>query len=572
MKHRILRSTMVNAVIACLATATVMVNQTGYLPTANKEFFTTTAADSFHIVSFGTSAIVYRGAISISKTNDGASGTTVYRGDFTEFSREGMYSIITSAHDTSEPFLIDEQVFNPVAAKALKGFYYQRCGMALTSSYAGLYAHPACHMNDGIFHRTTDTTGKKVSIGGWHDAGDYGKYIVNAGISVATLLMAYESFPSKFSSDRTDIPESGNGIPDILDESRYEIRWMMTMQHWNGGVYCKLTREQFSRFMMPQKDTTTRYLYRISSAATGDFAAVCARAARIFAPFDKQFADSCLHAARSAWEYLHAHPRIVPERGFRNPDGTATGEYGDRVDSDERLWAATELYATTGEEEYNTYFLQHTPAPAIVRSMSWSNVQTMANLTYLFSSNSPMSPIMDTLRASLLSYAAALHVKIAQDGFHVAIQPGEYRWGSNSEVLNRAILLIYAFEVDHDPAFLTDARSQLNYILGCNINDICFVTGIGTNHVMHPHHRPSASDGIAEPVPGLMAGGPNQFLQDSVLQSRYTFSTPAARCYIDHRESYASNEIAINWNAPLVFVAGYFADDSAADRTRERQR
>jgi endoglucanase len=125
-------------------------------------------------------------------------------------------------------------------------------------------------------------------------------------------------------------------------------------------------------------------------------------------------------------------------------------------------------------------------------------------------------------------------------------------------VLNKALLLIYAYEQTDNNSYFQIASMQLNYIMGTNAHNISFITGVGTNSVMHPHHRPSVADGVINPVPGLLAGGPDQYLDDPVLQSHFNSSTPPALCYIDDVGSYASNEIAINWNAPLVFVSGYF--------------
>ena len=148
--------------------------------------------------------------------------------------------------------------------------------------YAGVYYHSSCHPGDGFYHSSTGQSGFKLSTGGWHDAGDYGKYIVNAGITLGTSLLAYESFPSKFNQDDLNIPESGNSIPDLLDEVRYELEWYLKMQNSNGGVYFKLTKQQFESFIMPNNDSGMRYIYQLSSNATGDFVAVMARASRIF--------------------------------------------------------------------------------------------------------------------------------------------------------------------------------------------------------------------------------------------------------------------------------------------------
>ena len=171
-------------------------------------------------------------------------------------------------------------LYDDVYKKSLKGYYFQRCGTALLQPHAGVYYHAACHPGDGFYHSSTGQSGFRLTTGGWHDAGDYGKYVVNSGITVGTLLLAYERFPEKFNQDNLNIPESGNGVPDLLDEVRYELEWLLKMQNENGGVYFKITKEQFESFIMPQNDSGIRYIHVLSSTATGNFAAMMARAAR----------------------------------------------------------------------------------------------------------------------------------------------------------------------------------------------------------------------------------------------------------------------------------------------------
>ncbi len=552
--------------------STVMVNQAGYLPKAQKRFTTTAVADSFRIIDRNTLGIVFSGKILLSRSNDPATGLTVYAGDFSSLQTTGTYYVSINPSEFSYDFTIADTVFRPVYNAALKGFYFQRCGQSLIPLFAGIYSRAGCHGNDGTFHSTSDSSGYGYMSGGWHDAGDYGKYIVNAGVTVGTLLMAYELYPGRFSADNLGLLESGNSVPDLLDEVRYELNWMLKMQHWSGGVYFKVTREQFEGFTMPSADNGKRYIYQISTTATGDFAAVFARAARVYKQYDQKFSDSCLTVARKAWGYLQAHPSIVPAGGFKNPSGTGTGEYGDGSDSDERLWAAAELFSATGEAQFNSYYTTNYASGGLINQpMSWANVRTMAHLAYLYTQQASASSLNKiALRQSLQDYAASVMTTVNADGFSSSLTTSEYYWGSNSGVLNKAILLILASRESGDAAPKTAALKQLNYILGVNAHSISFVTGIGQHHVMHPHHRPSSSDGITEPVPGLLAGGPEQGRSDAVLQAKFSGSTPPALIYTDEEGSYASNEIAINWNAPLVFVSGFFAGEGSSSGIGQR--
>lgn len=544
----------------------VAIDQAGYRPGMPKMVFASRAADSVTLLSAPGNTAVYRAPMALWKVGDPESGTDVYRGVFSSFRTPGRYRAVTSRGDTSFSFLITDTVYSGLLRKSLKAFYFQRCGTELASPFAAPYQHGPCHLIDALVHRSTDSTGFRNTIGGWHDAGDYGKYVVNAGISVGTLLLAYDMFPERFGFDDLGIPESGNGVPDILDEARFELEWFLKMQRGDGGFWFKVTREQFEGFVMPQADTGTRYLYAVSSTATGDATAVLARAARAYAGFDPAFAQRCLSAARLGWGYLTLHPSIVPAGGFTNPAGTATGEYGDGDDSDERLWAAAELFETTGESAFHDAFqASYIFGPLFDSPMWWGNVRPLALLTYIRSRQaSAIGSVKTELRQGLAAYCAGATTKRNQSGYQVVLRRGEYVWGSNSSALNAAILLIAGSETLGDTLYAGVASDQLHYVLGVNRLARCYVTGIGSRSPRQIHHRPSAADGVADPVPGLIAGGPNEYLSDPVLQALFTSSTPPSLCYADTVPSYASNEVAINWNAPLVFVAGYFAASPGA--------
>ncbi|MGH1361909.1 MAG: glycoside hydrolase family 9 protein [Calditrichia bacterium] len=554
-----------SALLSCISlplTAQILTNQVGYLPVSGKYIYTTQPTDSFYIIDTGTQAIRYRGQIQVNVVNDPNTESNIFEGDFSALEEPGTYIATLPGQGFSQAFQIGESVFDDAAKASLKAFYFQRCGLDLIGGFADPYFHPRCHSADGFYHPSTGLSGFRLSRGGWHDAGDYGKYVVNASVTVGTLLMAYEVFPARFASDNLNIPESGNGIPDILDEVRYELEWMLQMQDtMSGGVFHKLTFEVFSAFAMPQNTSGTRYIYEKSTAATADFAAVMAKASRLYQGIDASFAQKCLDRAVLAWGYLQTNPSIVPPGGFQNPAGTNTGTYGDGNDSDERFWAATELYITTGEAVYHNFFIANYNQFGLISSeVSWPNVQTLGYLAYMLNTVSGQSQNIKTLlRTSLLNFAEGTVATINARGMRLALSPGEFVWGSNSVVMNRAILMIVAFEEYGTRSYRDAALAQLDYIFGANIHDISFLPGSGTNQVMNLHHRPSAADGIAGSLPGMLSGGPNEFLGDPVLQANFTNATPPARCWIDDVGSYAGNEMAINWNGAIAFVLGYFA-------------
>lgn len=557
--------------IAFPAAGQVLIDQLGYRPSAPKFAFVHSAADSFVVEEAASGAVVLRGALNLWKSADPATGWNIRRGDLTSVTTPGRYRVRTDLSAVSPEFIVSDTVFDRVHRAALKGFYYQRCGVSLPFAHAGWYLHGYCHTGDATFHATAESSGTINAVGGWHDAGDYGKYVVNAGITVGTLLLAYDLYPDRFSSDNVGIPESGNGVPDLLDEVRFELEWMLKMQAGNGGVFTKLTKTSFESFVMPQNDPGTRYVYQISSTATGDFAAVMARASATFLPHDATFSTACRQAAERAWTFLASHPSIVPAGGFVNPSGTSTGGYGDADDRDERLWAAAELFAATGGADYDLYYVLNASSRGLFSSsLAWPFVTDLAHIAYMTSDRQRDDGLVSQLRSSLTTVADALVSRRAASGLHLTVVPGEFVWGSNSVALNHALLLLVAAREVGTNAYRDAAEDQLHYVLGVNPHAMTFVTGIGTQRPMAPHHRPSASDGVAEPVPGLLVGGPDQFGGDPELTARFTSADPPAMWYVDDQDSYASNEIAINWNAPLVFVAGVLAGEGRTTGAIER--
>lgn len=540
----------------------VGIDQAGYRPGDVKVAYLSTRADSFIVVNAMSRAVALQGVCTLSMALDSATGMTIWKADFSRLRSPGEYVLMTSAGDSSQHFAVAEAIYGDVYRKALRGFFFQRCGMELAETFAGQWHRAGCHTADAVFHPTTGRTGTKSVSGGWHDAGDYGRYSVNAGITVGMLLMAYEWFPDRFTADDLNIPESANGVPDILDESRYELAWLLSMQDSSGGVFFKVTHRQFEGFIMPAADTAANYIYGLSTTATGDFVAVMSRAARIFRAFDPRFADTCLAAAKRGWAYLLCHTAIVPTGGFTNPPDTFTGEYADRSDADERLWAAAEWYLTTGDSSSHTYFLDHVAdgRGIITRTMYWDDVRPLAACSYLRGTRPGINvTVRETIRASLAVFCSKLISLRDASGFHTALPVSGYGWGSNGFALSNALLLIIGSLEGGGSAMEEAALEQLHYVLGVNGCGYSFVTGIGGKSTMYPHHRPSAADGVVAPVPGLMVGGPDHHIKDdATLAAAFSPSSLPALCYADKQPSYASNEIAINWNAPLVFVAGYF--------------
>jgi endoglucanase len=546
----------------------IKLNQLGFYPYGPKVAVLTapTPSNQFFVLPVNGTDTVFKGALSLEKQS-AFSKTKTRIADFSGFEKSGVYVLYVPKAGKSYPFKIEDNANRQVAISSLKGFYYQRVSMPLEAKYAGKWARPAGHPDTRVLIHPSAASaerpaGTEISTpGGWYDAGDYNKYIVNSGITMGTLLSAYEDFPTYFDNLRTNIPESGNSIPDILNEALVNLRWMLSMQDPNdGGVYNKCTNATFDGMVMPGVTREPRYVVQKGTAATLDFAAVTAQASRIFRKYNTQLpglADSCLKASIKAWEWAKKNPYIEYDQDAMNKKFqpiVTTGGYGDKKFQDEWFWASIELFVSTQEETYaedaSSNFSGDLSIP------TWSDVQMMGVYTILrfrdFVPEYAKSNI-DQLKDLVIQFADALSWKVSNNAFQTVMgqSVNDFNWGSNSNAANQGIVLINAYLITKNKKYLDNALSNLDYLLGRNATGYCFVTGIGSKSPMNPHHRASVADGIDEPVPGLMAGGPNSGMQDKCV---YPFTDPEL-AYLDKRESYASNEIAINWNAPLVYLS-----------------
>ena len=556
---------------AATPTLEIKVDQAGYLNTEAKVALVSskTLATTFTVKQSKDGKTVFHGTLP-APVEDFDSGDSVQAGDFSAFTKSGTYYIDVPDVGRSWDFEISPDVYAKTWRLAMRSYYGQRCGIAvdLGPEFPG-YKHAACHL-EGAYHPSSGKTGPHVSKGGWHDAGDYGRYVVNSGITTGTLLWTYEMYGSRLKSVKLALPESGNGQPDMLNEIKWNLDWILSMQDDDGGVWHKQTSEKFCDFIMPEKDTLISYVIGTgkepfkSSCATGDFAAVMAIAGRVYEPTNPAFGGKCLRAAQKAWAWLEKYPNVT----FRNPPGVSTGAYGDGNCADERLWAAAELFRSTGDKAYASYFLDHYAAfrkPTVTEEAeppSWANVGSLALWTYAMGKGG--DPVaVNAIRHDLIGAADEIAKRQESNGYRISLTNRDYIWGSNGVLANYGMELLIADALANNTRYREAALEDLHYLLGRNTFSLSFVTRVGENPFRHPHHRLSAADNNEEPWPGLLSGGPNRGRQDDVMR-KVSPDLPPAKIYLDDQGAYSANEVAINWNAPLVFLLAGVQDTGDA--------
>lgn len=548
----------------------IRLNQLGFYPNGPKiAVVVGDAAGPFEIMTPDLKKVVFKGTLGPARQNS-ISGKITHTADFSAFTSTGTFVVRIAGVGNSYPFEIKPNVYQAVAVASLKGFYYQRVSTDLPATYAGKWSRPAGHPDTRVLiHPSAASANRPAgtvisSPRGWYDAGDYNKYVVNSGITMGTLLSLYEDFPTYCQTLKANIPESKNAVPDLLDEVLWNLRWMLTMQDpADGGVYHKLTNASFDGMVMPDKAVKDRYVVQKSITAALDFAAVMAQAARVFKPFSRELpglADSCRAAAVDAWKWAQKNPDTYYRQNEMNrrfdPDVT-TGSYEDRDASDEWIWAAAELYVTTKDDIYatavNLFPDDKTPLP------SWPQVRTLGYYTLArFATDKALrkQDVLDKAEKHIINLANTLVDGVDQQAFGTVMgkSAGDFIWGSSSVAANQGVALIQAYRLTNDKKYLNDALTNLDYLFGRNAVGYSFLTGYGHKSTMNPHHRPSVADGITEPVPGLLSGGTNANAARQDKCSGYT-TTVADEVYLDQSCSYASNEIAINWNAPIVYLS-----------------
>lgn len=526
----------------------ITLNVLGYHPNHQKEaFLVNTTAVEFEVLRLENMEVVFRDSIDAPKSPDLSTGDYLSIMDFTRLKTEGEYIIQVVDREghalTSGSFRISDDIYNVAVIASLQSFYYQRCGTEVQNKSP--WSHKFCHIDDAMFY--FDPSHKMNVSGGWHDAGDYNKFSLNTAFSAALLLYLYEMNPAFFVDGQLEIPESSNGIPDILDEASWALKWLLKMQDGSGGVFHKVSQKMWIGEMLPTDEKSEeRYIFKISSTATADFSAVTAIGAKLFREFDPYFSMQLAEASIHAWSYLEHHKVIQPLGGFRNPSDVVGGEYGDDIDTDERQWAAIELYKLTNDEKYLDYFTRYFNPLRDERLpvLSWKNVQIFAYHSFL-QADLPDKYIRNQteMRDYLVWNAEAIFNKQERNNYQNLNHHTEYYWGSNSVGLGYAYELIQMYRVTGDEKYQKAVLDQLHYVLGRNPFGISMVTGVGSRSVQDPYHQFSK------------VGGSNNHSYIRKYFIRRVLSKYPGKNYEDLYENYMVNEVAINFTAVFLYVA-----------------
>ncbi len=526
----------------------IRLNSIGYLPSLEKRATIASNCSDFQLVK-ENGEVVFSGKTTSVFDND--SSEQVYVADFSSVTQEGTYCLVVPGVGKSTNFVISKNAYLDAYKTSMLGMYLSRCGTDVSATYNGkTYSHRACHTQDAYLDYVTGQHTIKESKKGWHDAGDYNKYVVNAGVTVGSMFMAWEQFKDKLKDVKLTMPESSNSIPDFLDEMKYEIEWLLTMQYPDGSgkVSHKVSTQNFGGFIMPENENDPRYFVPWGSAATADFVAMTAMAGRIFKEYDPEFANKCITAAKLSYEFLKSNQNNEPA----NQNGFGTGEYA-TTDPDDRLWAAAEMWETLGDDAYLKDFESRARNMSIKidEDFDWDNVKNLGMFTYLLSSRTGKDQsLYNSIKQALISAADTAVSKRNRHGYGRPLGTSYY-WGCNGSVARQTMLLQIANKLSPNKDYINTASDAIGHLFGRNYYGRSFVTGLGVNPPNNPHDRRSAANN--GPWPGYLVGGGH-----------------TARGWVDNQESYETNEIAINWNGALIYaLAGFVGGEPSSEPVSE---
>ncbi|MEK7474757.1 MAG: glycoside hydrolase family 9 protein [Candidatus Coatesbacteria bacterium] len=620
---------------------TIVVDQFGWRPADRKIVVFAQPVKGYNVAAWGTfvpgdtfvvcrasdGASVFAGPVTIwnSGTVHEQSGDRAWHGDFSALTSPGTYYVQvpggTRPGARSFDFRIADDVYAVPLRAACRSYYYQRCGTDLTEAFGGHWVHQACHVGPGqdlgasVYDGGPQGSPRDVH-GGWHDAGDYRKYVPFTYATLFDLLTAVEWFPAAF-GDATGIPESGNGVPDLLDEVKWELDWMLRMQYPDGSVATTVGVTGGDGGSPPEVDKGLRYQAGVSSPAASSLARACAQASRLFASYESVYhgyAKTLRKAAVASWGWLEKHPTNVRYRhqGFSQ----ANANVGDADDQDRRIGAAAELFRLTGDVRVRRFIDDryarfaprkkgdHHPMTRGYFDASASMDLQMGLVTYALAPGATPK-VVKAIKKSLAGGVSTVMAYADADPYLAHMWDGHYCWGSNSMKGKWGILPIWAIRLGVNPtmhvAYRARAAEYLHYLHGRNPLNLVYLSNMGSQErpltaPMAPSGPRGANAGVGKsvtaffhgwfcdkcplyngagstwgPAPGFLTGGPNMFykpdrnpdghLDHDIVPPQ---NQPPMKSYLDWGAGWPENswevtENGIYYEASYILLAAAFA-------------
>ncbi len=428
----------------------IVVNQVGYSVGSNKiaVFRGENLPDTYDLIDAVTGETVYTGNIEQKGYNEATEENISY-GDFTDYILPGTYYLQAEVIGRSYPFVIAEEPYENIFNNALKQYYYNRCGLTLSTEFAGAAAHNACHSKTAKYK---EDSGVQIDVsGGWHIDETGKRDVVECCNAVNNLLLAYDLYGDVF-TDEVGIPESGNEIPDIMDEVKYEVDWFLKMQDTTSGAV-------YSGVSVVNNSTASYQLYiePVTMDATIHFAATMAKFSYLYQNYDMNFATQCLKAADRAYRYA--------------------GEYMADVSAEDYFYASTELYRATGKYTYRK----------VVQNYLESENELDMDNDYVFWGCATYLATKQSVDAKLCNKAISTLMRDVETISYASksskyLTEGNKEQDNNAELLQKMTRLAVVDHIITNHEYTTVLENHLHYFLGRNAESISYIDGVGSRN------------------------------------------------------------------------------------------
>jgi endoglucanase len=540
--------------------APIKVNQVGF-PLIGEKYamvsgyyneLTAMPGTPFQVKNASDMSIAYSGALSLVTAYDASSGEKVLKADFSGLTKSGKYVLtVDGVAEPSVAFQIGDGVYSTLLKDVQKFFYFQRANEDLLAKHAGIFARTGEHKEDYNLPFQSNPTITKDVGGGWWDAGDLGKYVTVGATAISDLLWAYESFPSQFQDHSLNIPESGNGIPDLLDEIKVETDFILKMQdEATGGFYAFVIRDnEPNRFIMD--GTASNRL--IPTFHTGAAVGALAHAYIVMkdVPGLTSYAETLKAAALRGWSYLEQHPEFIPQ---------PSGPYDSSSDVNDRFYAAATLYRATGGQVYNNYVVANylNFASAFEEETFSHNIGSLQRIGFYhyMMGGQPNAAVKTWFTDKFIQWRNLIINANLNKAVWRNATINDFYWGANSNAAGVPVGLAIGSRIlglDNEDV-LKVAAGNLNYLLGINPLQMSYITGHGERRVTRTIHEIYNKDYLLEMPSGYMPGGPNN-------NGRYTFS---GKAYNGSGIDWETNEQALNYNSPLTYLVALLSHSNEA--------
>ena len=517
------------------------INRMGYMLGMAKSAVCTVYGKVFSLVDVRTGAYVYEGRLSDPFT-DGESGDTVRIADFSDYDVQGRY-YIKIGFRRSESFDISPFPYRILRDKVLDAIYMSRCGCKVSAenSELSVFAHEECHASPAEYE------GKTYDIhGGWHTMGGYEKNVPHTCLVIADMLYSLLMFKPAFDDHQRARME---------DECRWGLDFLLRMQDSDGGVFQSLYPTNTYTDGMPETDTDTFRLADKSALATLRFSSVTALAARYFSA-DLPYSRKLASASQIAWVYIvesseYEHYKSKFGDTSNEPDGIYTL-------GSEFMWTMCELYALTGGSRFES-MIEKKYTGCLFSGFGDRFTGGYAALAYMLTDKPKKEFILSFIRMRWSYRADRLWLARCSSGYHTTTSAGGgFHYGSNSRILSNARQSMLAFLITGEKKYLTCATDSIGYIFGCNPIGTAFMTDNRNGFCRNPCHRLSSAAEADMCVPGLVVCGANALPFDPFSKWNIDKGTPPAKCYVDNKYAFSTNEPSIHFSSPLLFISAFY--------------